>query len=97
MGLSFVPAMATTPLMVMLTLGATVMTTPGFTVTATLEGIGGGGLSDPLIPVGVRVMLLSELLKGCFYVLVLHCTRYSTCSIVLHCIAGHTRVSVLVC
>ena len=38
--------------------------------------------------------LTPELHTACFYVLVLHATAYSTCSIVLHCIAGYTSVLV---
>ena len=62
------------------------------------KGQGGGGLIDPHTPVEVRMMpqLAPELLQAYFYALVLHATLYSTCSIVLHCIAGYTRVSVLV-
>ena len=57
-----------------------------------------GGLTDPHILVEVRVMLrlAPQLLGAFFYVLVLRDTLYSTCSIVLHCIAGYTSVSVLV-
>ena len=52
---------------------------------------GPGGLSDPHVPIEVRVMLrlALELLKACFYVLVLHATPYSTSSTVLHCIGGY--------
>ena len=57
----------------------------------------GGGLSDPLIPVEVRVLLwlAPELLTACSPVLVLHATPYSTCRIVLRYMARyhsyHTR------
>ena len=46
---------------------------------------GGGGLNDLLIPVEVRVVLWFdlELLKARLFVLVLHVTLYSTCSIAL--------------
>ena len=68
----------------------------GYTV---VRGILRGGLRDPHIPVKVRVMLrlAPKLHTEWFYVLVLHATLYSKCSIVLHCIAGYTGVSLLVC
>ena len=52
---------------------------------------GGGGVSDPRIPVEVKVMLrlAPELPKVCFCVLVLQATPYSTCSIVHHGIARY--------
>ena len=45
-----------------------------------------GGLSDPLLPVEVRVMLrwAPELLKAYFHVQDLHTALYSACSIVQH-------------
>ena len=60
-------------------------------MAAVVHGTVGGGMSDPHIPVEVRVMLrlARELSKACLAVLAMHATPYSSYSMVSHCMAGY--------